>query len=91
MLHFASQVSPRSRFIAKEGILRRGTAVGAVVTALFVVASLSDQTIALGSSQSLTLIGLCFLESTIGAGWIIGAIMWSVREQAARRNRNRHL
>jgi hypothetical protein len=45
----------------------------------------------LGSSQSLTLIGLCFLESTIGAGWIIGAIMWSVREQAARRNRNRHL
>jgi hypothetical protein len=91
VLHFALQVSPKSRFIAKEGILRRGTLVGAILTALYVALSHGEQTTASGSSHFLAVVVLCFLESAIGAGWIIGAIMWSLREQATRRNRRTHL
>jgi hypothetical protein len=76
-------------FILAEGILRRGTVVGAIVTAVFVAASRGDATLELRSWHSIALAALCFLESTIGAGWLIGAIMWSVREQAARRSRER--
>lgn len=76
-------------FIVREGILRRGIAVGAVVTALYIAATRGDQTIDLWSWHSMTLVALCFLEWTIGAGWLIGTAMWSMREQAAQRRRDR--
>lgn len=82
-------MSPRWVFIAREGILRRGTAVGAVITALYIAAGRGDHTIELSSWHSITLVALCFLEWTLGAGWLIGAAMWSMREQAAQRRRNR--
>ena len=89
VLHVSSHLSPRSIFIAKEGMFRRGTIIGLVVTALFVAASLRDPTMNLGSWQSIALVALCFLLWTIGPGWLIGAAMWSMREQAARRSRDR--
>lgn len=85
MVHFASHVSPRSIFIAKEGMLRRGTVVGLVVTAGFIVASLGDPTMDFGSWHSIALAVMCFLGWTLGAGWLIGASMWAKREQSARR------
>ncbi|HKW49045.1 MAG TPA: hypothetical protein VJN70_16455 [Gemmatimonadaceae bacterium] len=89
MLHFASHFSPKSIFIAKEGMFRRGTIIGVVVTALFVAVDRHDPTMDWGSWQSIALVAMCFLLWTIGPGWLIGAAMWSIREQAARRNRNR--
>lgn len=87
MLHFASQVSAKSMFILKEGMLRRGTIVGVIATALFLAANHDDAMPDLRSAQFIVLGALCFLEWTIGAGWLIGAIMWSTREQSSRRHR----
>lgn len=89
MFHFTSHVSPKWMFIAREGILRRGPIVGALVTLLFVVTTRGERVNA-GYWPAIALAAMCFLEWTIGAGWLIGAAMWSMREQAARRNeRNR--
>ena len=89
MLHFASHLSPKSIFIAKEGMFRRGTIIGVVVTALFVAVSRHDPTMELGSWQSMALVAVCFLLWTIGPGWLIGAAMWSMRQHAARREHDR--
>jgi hypothetical protein len=76
-------------FIVKQGILRRGTLVGAVAAALFMAASRGDRTLDSGTWHSIVLAALCFLEWTIGGGWLIGSVMWSMREQAGRRSRDR--
>lgn len=78
-------------FIAKQGILRRGTVVGAVVTALLTAVTRGEHSTELGSGHDIAVAALCFLEWTIGAGWVIGAAMWSIREQAERRRPRGHL
>jgi hypothetical protein len=89
VFHFSSHVGPKWMFIVKEGILRRGTIVGAIVTLVFIVMTHGDK-VDSGYWVTLGLTAACFLEWTIGAGWLIGAAMWSMREQAARRRqRNR--
>lgn len=85
MVHFSWRSNARTMFIVKQGILHWGTAVGIIITVVFVVANLGNKTFDSGWWRATALVALCFVESTIGAGWIIGSILWSVREQAAKR------
>jgi len=78
-------LGPRLRFIVKEGMLQRGSVVGAIASIVLAVDSLvrgAAQT----SWHSALLVVLCFIEWTIGAGWFIGAWLWS-RDQRRRSNR----
>lgn len=81
MIHVVPKMTARARFIAKEGILRRGTMVGAIVAALFVFDSVRDGTFETERWRTVVLAALSFLEWTVGAGWLIGGILWSWRHQ----------
>lgn len=81
MIHLARKMTARARFIAKEGILRRGTVVGAVVAAVFVFGSVRDGTFETELWRTAVLAVLGFLEWTVGAGWLIGSFLWSWRHQ----------
>lgn len=81
MIHFAISTGSRARFIAKEGVLRRGTVVGALVALLFVGGSLRDGTLRSELWRTTVLAVLCFVEWSVGAGWLIGSFLWSWRHQ----------
>jgi hypothetical protein len=74
-------MTARTRFIAKEGILFRGTVIGAVVAVLFGFGSLRDGTLQAERWRTTVLALLCFVEWSVGAGWLIGSFLWSWRHQ----------
>jgi hypothetical protein len=74
----------RARFIWREGIFRRGSIVGLVVAGVYAALNLTERSITAGWWQACLLLCLCFVEWTLGAGWLIGAALWSWRERGAR-------
>jgi hypothetical protein len=79
IIHLAIKMTSRVRFVATEGILRRGSLIGAVIAAFFVLGSLRDGTLEAERWRTAVLALLCFLEWSVGAGWLIGSFMWSRR------------
>ena len=79
-MHLPLLTTPRARFIARDGILRRGTAVGAVIALAYAI--LNRTGFATNARQQCLLVLLCFIEWTLGTGWLIGAMLWSWRQQA---------
>jgi hypothetical protein len=69
-------------FILKEGILRRGVPIGIVATLLFILMNLRDGLFASGGRQGALLVALCFLEWSIGPGFVIGAFQWTRRDRS---------
>ena len=75
-------MTSRTQFIVKHGILRRGTLVGVIVASLFVMASARDGTLETQRWHTTMLAVLCFLEWSVGTGWLIGSFLWSRRHQS---------
>jgi hypothetical protein len=73
-------LSARTQFILRRGVLRWGILVGLVATAVVVGRTpLSVQRSATqGPAPRVVLAVLCFLEWSLGAGWFIGAVLWTV-------------
>lgn len=74
----------RARFILREGLFRRGSIVGLLMAGAYAVLNRDDASVASSWWHLGALVGLCFVEWTIGAGWLIGAAMWSRRERSTR-------
>ena len=85
MIQLTHHLTSRTLFIVREGILLRGTIAGVLLTGLYVVANLRNGTFASGFARASLIVVLCFLEWTVGAGLVIGSILWSRRQQAAKR------
>jgi hypothetical protein len=79
VIHSTIKMTSRVRFIATEGILRRGSLVGALITAFLLVGSARDGTLEAERWRTTVLALLSFLEWSVGAGWLIGSFMWSRR------------
>lgn len=81
--------SPRTAFIVREGILRRGIVIGLLVTMLFVATDTFHGAFTNNHRETIVLIVLCLIEWTVGAGWIIGSFLWSRHILAASRSSTR--
>ena len=82
MLLHVPAPSARTRFIVSQGILRRGSLVGLAVTLVYVWANLGTETFAGAWWRVALVVLLCFAEWALGAGWIVGAVLWWCRQHA---------
>lgn len=75
--------SPRTEYIVRHGILRRGVIVGALVTIVGVLPEAGEFDAHWHAARvALVMLVACAVWAVV-AGWVIGAFLWSRQEAAA--------
>jgi hypothetical protein len=72
-------LSAHTRFILRRGIVPWGIIVGIVAAGLVLHDAYKPAEMSAGSGagQIALMAVLCFLEWSFGAGWVIGAVLWT--------------
>lgn len=82
-----SPTSVRGRFILRVGILRVGLPLAVIVSIWAVVAQFGTTfehlRTAAGAARLLGTLLLIVAEWMLGAGWLVGAVLWQWRERSA--------
>src|ERR671936_836178 len=76
------RISERARFIVRNGVLRVGLPLGTVVFAWVLVTQYTSTFEHLRTLAGVLRMGafllLCLGEWTLGAGWLIGTVLWAL-------------
>lgn len=76
---YVRSLSAHTRFILRRGIVPWGMIAGIVATAFVLhdATTTPKTSVESGARQVAVMAVLCFLEWSVIAGWIIGAILWT--------------
>ncbi len=76
---YVRSLSVHTRFILTRGVVPWGMIVGIAAAAIVLRdAYLAPKTSSSSAGQIIVLAVLGFLEWSLGAGWVIGAVLWTV-------------
>lgn len=79
------QWSPRTAYIVRQGILRHGIVIGALITALGILPEIADFAAPWRVARVGAVVIVAWALWAVVTGWIVGAFLWSFHERRQRR------